>query len=56
MYVWDANKAQDYYNIFLHFIFTKGISALFTQTTEPVNNDVEAAVEVFNSAVKLAGD
>ena len=51
-YIWDANKAQDYYNMF----FTKEVSALFTQVTELINDDVEAAVKVFNSAVKLAGD
>ena len=36
--------------------FTKEVSALFTQVTELINDDVEAAVKVFNSAVKLAGD
>ena len=36
--------------------FTKEVSALFTQDTERINDDVEAAVKVFNSAVKLAGD
>ena len=51
-YIWDANKAQDYYDMF----FTKEVSALFTQATELINDDVEAAVKVFNSAVKLAGD
>ena len=35
--------------------FTKEVSALFTQATE-LNDDVEAAVKVFNSTVKLAGD
>lgn len=34
--------------------FTEEVFALFTQTTEL--NNVEAAVRVFNSAVKLAGD
>ena len=51
-YIWDANKAQDYYDMF----FTKEVSALFTQATELINDDVEAAVKVFNSAFKLAGD
>ena len=51
-YIWDANKAQDYYDMF----FTKEVSALFTQATELINDDVEAAVKVFNSAVRLAGD
>ena len=50
-YIWDANKAQDYY-----MFFTKEVSALFTQATELINDDVEAAVKVFNSAVKLAGN
>ena len=36
--------------------FTEEVFALFTQTTELINNNVEAAVRVFNSAVKLAGD
>ena len=50
-YVWDANTAQEYYNMY----FTEEVSALFTQATELINDDVEAAVKVFNSAVKLAG-
>ena len=50
--IWDANKAQDYYDMY----FTEEVSALFTQATELINYDVEAAVKVFNSAVKLAGD
>ena len=36
--------------------FTKEVSALFTQATELINDDVEAAVKVFNSAFRLAGD
>ena len=36
--------------------FTEEVSALFTQATELINYDVEAAGKVFNSAVKLAGD
>ena len=36
--------------------FTKEVSALFTQATELINDDVEASVKLFNSAVKLAGD
>ena len=51
-YIWDANKAQDYYDMY----FTEEVSARFTQATELINYDVEAAVKVFNSAVKLAGD
>ena len=51
-YIWDANKAQDYYDTFS----TKEVSALFTQATELINDDVEAAVKMFNCAVKLAGD
>ena len=50
-YIWDANKAQDYY-----MFFTKEVSALFTQATKLINDDVEAAVKVFNSAVRLVGD
>ena len=38
------------------FFFTEEVSALFTQATELINDDFEAAVKVFNSAVKLAGD
>ena len=49
-YIWDANKAQDYYDPF----FTEEVSALFIQATELINEDVEAAVKAFNSAVKLA--
>ena len=51
-YIWDANKAQDYYDVF----FTKEVSALFTQATELINDDAEAAVKVFNCAARLAGD
>ena len=51
-YIWDANKVQDYSDM----LFTKEVSALFTQATELTNDDVEAAVKVFNSDVKLAGD
>ena len=36
--------------------FFTEVFALFTQTTELINDNVEAAVKVFNSAVKLAGD
>ena len=35
--------------------FTEEVSALFTQASELINDDVEAAVKVFNAAVKLAG-
>ena len=38
------------------FFINKEVSALFTQATELINDDVEAAVKVFNSAVKLARD
>ena len=51
-YIWDANKAQDYYDMY----FTEEVSALFTQANELINYDVEAAVKGFNSAVKLTGD
>ena len=51
-YIWDANKAHDYYDTF----FTKEVSALFIQATELINEDAEAAVKVFNSAVKLASE
>ncbi|MCB4763941.1 MAG: reverse transcriptase family protein, partial [Sulfurovum sp.] len=51
-YIWDANKAQDYYDMF----FTKEVSALFTPATELISYDAEAAVKVFNDTVKLAGD
>ena len=37
------------------FVIPKEVSALFTQATERINDDVEAAVKVFNSAVRLAG-
>ena len=50
-YIWDANKAQDYYM----FFYERSI-CVFTQATELINDDVEAAVKMFNSAVRLTGD
>ena len=42
--------------ILLRHVFLRKKYTLFTQATELINDDVEAAVKVFNSAVKLAGD